>query len=234
MANRCQQVVARLDRGPSLLVEPPALLLDALLIVDVGGGAVPLEDATLDVNHRHRAREVPAVHLVLAAQSILKLPDRACALRGTPALDHLHRVGGMDRVVEVDRLARVVARVREEARAQIFELAIGRELPYDLWNCFSEATETLLAHLGLRARGLLAEQLALHRVGLAALNRIADRAAQDARVNLVFDEIVLRAPLHRLQRGVLVVQAGEHQDRHPRRPLAKLDQRLQPLRIGQR
>ncbi len=50
-----------------------ALLLEALLIVDVGAGAEPAEDAPCLVTHRQRAAQEPAVCAVGAPEAVLDL-----------------------------------------------------------------------------------------------------------------------------------------------------------------
>ena len=50
-------------------------------------------------------------------------------------------------------------------------------------------------------------------LGALALDRVAHRLGQRLGVDVVLVEVVLRAGLHGLQRDLLVVEAGEHDDR---------------------
>ena len=47
-----------------------------------------------------------------------------------------------------------------------------------------------------------------------ALDRVLHRAQQQLAVELALDQVVLRAALHRVERELLVVVAGQHDDRH--------------------
>lgn len=143
-------------------------------------------------------------------------------------MDEGARAGGTARVV------RALAGVLEPSRARVLEQALGGDLPDELRDGLRQAAEPLLSNLGLRPRGLLGEELALHDLPLVALDRVADRASQAGAVDQPLEEVVLGALLERAQRQIFIVQPREHDDRHRGRSLVRPDNGLQAARVGQR
>ncbi len=82
-------------------------------------------------------------------------------------------------------------------------------------------------------QGVVPGQLAELALDPLALDRVPDRAAQQAGIALALDQIVLGAVEDRLEREPLVVQAAQHQHRQTGRHPAQLADRPQPGNIRQ-
>ena len=68
---------------------------------------------------------------------------------------------------------------------------------------------------------------------LVPLDGVADCARQRRALESALDQVVLRAQLQRLHRPLLVVEAGEDDDRQVGRALARPQQRVEALAVGQ-
>ena len=110
-------------------------LAGALLVVDVGGGAEPLDDLAVFVAHRDRPAQVPAVGAVLTAT------DAQFRVRARVGLDGgAHAVGRAPPVVGMHRrqpaaVAGILQghpRVLVEAAVEIVDAAVGPRRPDDL------------------------------------------------------------------------------------------------------
>ena len=146
------------------------LFVQALLVVDVGGGANPQVDAAGRAGDRNRSPELPAVRAVRAAVAELRLEDLAGRERARALLRH-----GLEVVRVDDHLPGVAAeRVRIEPRVLVETLvAIGRPAervgrPHDLRHRVRELAVALLA--AATRRGQLGSpqqlRLALQLLGL--------------------------------------------------------------------
>ncbi len=146
--------------------ERPVGLLDALLLVDVGGGADPAGDAPMLVALGHHAREVPAPLPVVALQALLALHRLPFAHRLAPGAAHFLPLLLGHAVEEAD--ARLGARVLAPDAVAVVDLAVRPRRPDALGHGIGQRAEAQLSPLLqldqlLRAqqRLLAAEQLAL-------------------------------------------------------------------------
>ena len=111
---------------------------------------------------------------------------------------------------------------RHALRDEVQEGDVARDVRAD--DGVADAVERDLGAL------LLDEQRLFHDL---ALDGVAQRTQQPARLDLALDQIVLRAFLQRLGGQRLVVQAGQHHQGNARRGGVRPPHRLQPLRVGQ-
>ena len=168
-------------------------LLDALLVVDVGGRGDPAHHRPMLVVLRDDPAEVPAQLAVVAPQPLLAL-EPATAADG-PAPGRLHRGQLVRRHGTEEREPRVGARVLPPDPVAVVDLAVAPGRPHALGHRVGEGVEADLAAalqlaklLGAQHGGLPLDQLA----AAPEVDEDRDLGAQDLRVERL-QQVVDRA-----------------------------------------
>ena len=124
------------------------LLLGLFLVVDVGAGAEPLDDAAVGVALGPALAQKPAVHAVVAPEPVLHLEEAAGFHALLPALVgqvEVVRVNHGGPVGAVARRARLQAGVVEPALVHVVVAAHALASPHNLRHALGQEAELLLA-----------------------------------------------------------------------------------------
>src|SRR5262249_19505383 len=112
---------------------------------------------------------------------------------------------------QILRMEEPVDRLADELLGRVAARALGRAAAIEHGEAVVEERDAVVAVLDERAEARFALQEGLAKP--RALARIANRAQEARAIDLALDEVVLRASVHRVDRGAVVVARREHDDR---------------------